>query len=297
MMASFAATAMRCACIDIGSNTTRLLVADVAGERLEAVVQQRSFTRLGRAIAACGTMAEAAIDAVAHVVEAQRDMAAEAGAEQLRVVATAAVRGAANRDVLVEAIRARTGLAVEIVDGEEEARLAFHGATRTLDRKLPGTIAVVDVGGLSSEIAVGTHDGGVTWSRSYAVGSGRLAARCQEDPPSPEDVAMMRAEAAAAFAGAIPGADSAIAVGGSAASLPTLVGPVLDAAALERALAVLTTVSAEAVARDLGLAPERTRLLPAGILVLGAAADALGHRLTIGRGGLREGVLLELANL
>ena len=295
MMASFAATAMRCACIDIGSNTTRLLVADVAGDRLEPVVQQRSFTRLGRAIAACGTMSGDAIDQVARVVEVQREVAETAGATALRVVATAAVRGAANRDDLVAAVHDRAGLAVEIVDGEEEARLAFHGATRTLGEALPGAIAVVDVGGLSSEIAVGTHAGGVTWARSYAVGSGRLAARCASDPPSPADVAMMRAEAAAAFAGAIPDADVAIAVGGSAASLPTLVGPVLDDAARERALATLTAMPAAEVARRHELAPERTLLMPAGILVLGAAADALRRPLRIARGGLREGVVLELA--
>ncbi len=295
MMASFAATAMRCACIDIGSNTTRLLVADVAGERLEPLVQQRSFTRLGRAIAACGTMSDDAIDAVARVVEAQREAAATAGAEALRVVATAAVRGAANREALVAAVRDRSGLGVEIVDGEEEARLAFHGATRTLGEALSGAIAVVDAGGLSSEIAVGTHAGGVTWARSYAVGSGRLAARCAGDPPSPADVAMMRAEAAAAFAGAVPDADVAIAVGGSAASLPTLVGPVLDGPAVERALAALTAEPAAEVARRHALAPERTLLMPAGILVLEAAADVLRRPLRIARGGLREGVLLELA--
>ena len=86
-----------------------------------------------------------------------------------------------------------------------------------------------------------------------------------------------------------------MAVGGSAASLPKLVGPVLDDAALERAIGTLRSAPAAVVARRNGLAPERAVLLPAGILVLAAAARRLGMPLRIGRGGLREGVVLELA--
>jgi exopolyphosphatase/guanosine-5'-triphosphate,3'-diphosphate pyrophosphatase len=302
---------MRCACIDIGSNTTRLLVADVARGRLAAVVQQRSFTRIGRAIAVDGVIPAALIGDVAEVVARQREVAAVAGAELLRVVATAAIRRAVNRDELLAALRARTGVEVTVVAGEHEARLAFAGATRTLESPPPGSIAVVDVGGLSTEIAVGTMAGGVTWARSYAIGSSALAAGCDEDPPSPADMAAMRAAARAAFAragdelgpagggaaagGVIPPADHAIAVGGSAASLPRLVGPVLDPVTLERAMAVLASAPAEEIARMHDLVPERTQLLPAGILVLGAAAERLGRPLRIGRGGLREGVILELA--
>ena len=166
------------------------------------------------------------------------------------------------------------------------------------DRTPPdGTIAVVDVGGMSTEIAVGTIAGGVSWLRSYPIGSGQLALRCRADPPSPVDLEMIGAAAEGAFAagGEPPPLDLAVAVGGSAASLPTLVGPVLDGAALDRALAVLVSAKAAVVARRHGLAPERTELLPAGILVLAAAGRRLGMPLRIGRGGIREGVVLELA--
>jgi exopolyphosphatase/guanosine-5'-triphosphate,3'-diphosphate pyrophosphatase len=287
---------MRCACIDIGSNTTRLLVADVVRGQLAAVVQQRSFTRIGRAIAVDGVIPAALIGDIVDVVAKQREVAAVAGAGHLRVVATAAIRRAENRDELIAALRERAGVEVTIVPGDHEARLAFEGATRTLESPPEGTIAVVDVGGMSTEIAVGTMAGGVTWARSYAIGSSALAAGCHEDPPSPADMAAMRAAARAAFiAHAVPSAEHAIAVGGSAASLPTLVGPVLDLAALTRALGVLTSAPAEEIARLHNLAPERTQLLPAGILVLGAAAERLGRPLRIARGGLREGVILELA--
>jgi exopolyphosphatase/guanosine-5'-triphosphate,3'-diphosphate pyrophosphatase len=288
---------MRCACIDIGSNTTRLLVADAARGRLIPVLEQRAFPRIGRKIDAVGAIPEPAIAAVADVVAAQRAAAELAGAAQVRVVATAAIRRAANRGALVAALRARAGVDVAVLSADDEGRLAFAGATRTLPRPPLGSIAVVDVGGMSTEIAIGTMAEGVTWLRSFAIGSGMLAGRCREDPPSRADLEAMRAAADAAFHAAdAPALDHAVAVGGSAASLPTLVGPVLDRAALERALETLGAAPAATVARRHGLAPERAQLLPAGILVLGAAAQRLGMPLRIGRGGLREGVVLELAD-
>jgi exopolyphosphatase / guanosine-5'-triphosphate,3'-diphosphate pyrophosphatase len=287
---------MRCACIDIGSNTTRLLVAEAAQGRLSTVLQQRAFTRIGHRIDADGAIPVRTIDAVAEVVAAQRAAAEVAGAAHLRVVATAAIRRAPNRGDLVAALRDRAGVDVAVLSADDEGRLAFAGATRTLERAPEGTVAVVDVGGLSTEIAVGTLAGGVTWLRSFPVGSALLSGRCRADPPSRADLEAMHAAAAAAFAVAdLPRPDHAIAVGGSAASLPTLVGPVLDQAALEHALGKLGAAPAAEVARRHGIAPERAELLPAGILVLDAAARRLGMPLRIGRGGLREGVVLELA--
>ena len=287
---------MRCACIDIGSNTTRLLVAEVAHGRLVPVLEERVFTSIGRRFDARGAIAEPAIAEAVEVVSAHCSIAAVAGALRVRVVATAAIRNAANRDALVAALRERAGVEVCVLSADDEGRLAFAGATRTLERPPSGTIAVVDVGGMSTEIAIGTMAGGVEWQRSFEIGSGRLAVRCRADPPSSADLDAMNAAADAAFAAAeVPRVDHAVAVGGSAASLPKLVGPVLDDAALERAIGTLRSAPAAVVARRNGLAPERAVLLPAGILVLAAAARTLGMPLRIGRGGLREGVVLELA--
>jgi exopolyphosphatase/guanosine-5'-triphosphate,3'-diphosphate pyrophosphatase len=289
-------TSMRCACIDIGSNTTRLLVAEAERGRLAPVLQQREFTHIGRKIDALGAIPEHTIAAVADVVAAQRAAAEAAGAAHVRVVATAAIRRAANKAALLAALRERAGVEVAVLSADDEGRLAFAGATRTLERPPDGTIAVVDVGGMSTEIVLGTVAGGVTWAHSFAIGSGSLAGGCRDDPPSPADLDAIRGVADAAFAEAdVPRPDHAVAVGGSAASLPTLVGPVLDRASLERALATLAAAPAAVLALRHGLAPERARLLPAGILVLDAAARRLGMPLLIGRGGLREGVVLELA--
>jgi exopolyphosphatase/guanosine-5'-triphosphate,3'-diphosphate pyrophosphatase len=182
-----------------------------------------------------------------------------------------------------------------VLSGDDEARLAFHGATCTLPEPPAGAIAVVDVGGGSTEIAVGTLETGVTWARSFPIGSSSLAASVSADPPTAEDIARMRARAREAFEQhEIPPTAHAIAVGGSAASLPAVVGRLVHADAVDRALRVLLAAPAAEVARRHGLAPERTHLLPAGILVLEAAGARLGRPLRVGTGGLREGVVLEL---
>jgi len=285
---------MICGCIDIGTNTTRVLVAEVDGGRLVEVLQQRAFTRIGKGMTAGGAIPPEKTAEVAAVVAGQLALATEAGARQVRVVATAAIRSCANRDEFVAGLDAR----VEILDGEEEARLAFLGATRTLGRRLEGTIGVVDVGGGSTELAVGTYDGGVTWSSSYRLGSGSIAEdHLRTDPPAREELAAARAHACDVLGRApVPQPDAAVAVGGSAASLRTVVGDVLEPGTLERALGVLSGAPAADVAHRYSLDAERVRLLPAGILILDAASQVLGQPLRIGHGGLREGVLLDMAH-
>lgn len=294
-MATFRVAPMRCACIDIGSNTTRLLVAECADGRLEHVHEERAFTRIGRALDVDGAIPAATIADVAEVVAAQRASAGERGMTVMRVVATAAIRGAANKADLLAAIRERAGVEVVVLSGEDEARLAFHGATSTLPEPPDGAIAVVDVGGGSTEIAVGTMADGVTWARSFPIGSSSLRALVSADPPAAADVARMRAHARTAFdAHAIPPTAHAVAVGGSAASLPAIAGRMLHTDAVDRALRVLLAGPAAEVARRHGLAAERTHLMPAGILVLEAVSHRLGRPLRVGCGGLREGVALEL---
>jgi exopolyphosphatase/guanosine-5'-triphosphate,3'-diphosphate pyrophosphatase len=288
---------MRCACIDIGSNTTRVLVADVAGGHLTEVLAERAFTRLGRELRRDGVLSEAAVATIADVVARQRRAADAAGAERLRVVATAAIRSAANRGELCEAVQDRAGVPVDVLDGVEEARLAFYGAARTLPSEPEGTIGVVDVGGGSSEIAVGTLGDGVRWSASVAIGSGLLAdTHLHSDPPTAAELQAVREHAAAAFSGLeVPRTVLAVAVGGSATSMRRLVGPVLDPDTIGLGLDVLSSAPAVDVARRTGLDPERIRLLPAGLIVLAEASAKLGRALEIGCGGLREGVCMELA--
>ena len=123
---------MRRACIDIGSNTTRLLVAECDEVGLREVLQQRTFTRIGRDVLRSGAISEAKIEEVVGVVERQLGIARKLGAERTAGVATAAIRIASNGAELVDAIHERCGLRIAILAPEEEARLAFLGAARTL---------------------------------------------------------------------------------------------------------------------------------------------------------------------
>jgi exopolyphosphatase / guanosine-5'-triphosphate,3'-diphosphate pyrophosphatase len=285
-----------CACIDIGSNTTRLLVADAGNGTLRELVTQRAFTRIGKSLSAGGAIPVEKISETAEVVRTQVAVAREVGANEIITVATAAIRNAPNRDDLLAAVRHAGGADLEILSSEEEARLSFVGATRTLLDPAEGTIAVVDVGGGSSEIAIGSAAGAMEWSASFRIGSGFLAdAYLRSDPPAVDELEKVRRHVAGAFEGLEPPpAHDAVAVGGTATSLRRLLGAELVHETLERGVRVLCTTPIDEVAARFELDRERVRLLPAGILVLEAISDLLELPLRIARGGLREGVLLEL---
>jgi exopolyphosphatase/guanosine-5'-triphosphate,3'-diphosphate pyrophosphatase len=285
-----------CACIDIGSNTTRLLVAEPADGRLRELLRQRAFTRIGKGLRNDDRIPLKKINEVVGVVETQIRVARALGSETIRAVATAAIREAANQDALTGAIAERTGIDVEVLSDEDEARLAFVGATSALDQPPDGDIAVIDVGGASSEIAIGTIAAGVRATSSFRIGSGMLAdAYVRSDPPSVAELMALRAHISGTFEGfVLPTPDLAVAVGGSASSLRRLVGTVLDHESLERGLRILATTPSELIARTSEIEAERVRLLPSGLLILEAISDRLERQLNVGRGGLREGVILDM---
>ncbi len=286
---------MRIGCIDIGSNTTRLLVADCGGRRLQVVRQERSFTRIGNELLERGALSEAKIAEVVAVVAAQVASAHRDGASEIRMVATEAIRRAANGAELVRAITAVTGLAIDVLSGEQEARLAFIGAAATLEEPVDGELGVVDVGGGSSELVVGRPPSQIGWWASIGLGSAALThIHLHHDPPQPAEIAAARADIARALAPlTVPRPAVAVAVGGSATCLALLAGAVLDPEALRDALDLLASEPSAVVAVRHAIDFRRARLLPAGLLVLAGAAEAFGTALRVGRGGIREGVLLE----
>jgi exopolyphosphatase/guanosine-5'-triphosphate,3'-diphosphate pyrophosphatase len=286
---------VRRACIDIGSNTTRLLVADCDGIALREVHQERAFTRVSRGLRADGGIESDKIDEIVRVVSLQLQRARALGASDVRAVATAAIRRSPNRAALADAIQRECGLAVRILSGEEEARLAFVGAARTLDHVPQGDLGVVDVGGGSSELVVGTPPDHVSWCASFAVGSGDLTDSClRSDPPSAVELSRAREQILSALSTIVPPRPAeAVAVGGNVTSLRALAGPLLDDQAFTRTLRVLSTEKAGEIARRFALDIERVRLLPAGLLILQAASEAFGAALAVGRGGIREALLLE----
>lgn len=292
---------MLLAVVDIGSNTTRLLIAECRQGALEPVLQQRHFTRIGEAMAGGDLIPPAKVREVAELVASQVRLALDHGVSSPLVLATAAVRDAANASDLVAAVEgSATPVPVRVLGPEEEAELAFKGATATFPGALGGLVGVVDVGGGSTEIALGRPGGGVAWSASRPIGSSAVSQEMLGgDPPGSEELEHARHLVAAALAGAgledreRPG--TVLAVGGSATSVRRLAGAVIDERALEEALRLLSRLPAAEVADRYDLDPLRVRLMPAGLLIFEAIARLWRLPLQIANGGIREGALLDLA--
>jgi exopolyphosphatase/guanosine-5'-triphosphate,3'-diphosphate pyrophosphatase len=289
---------MLCAAIDIGSNTTRVLVAKLLDGQFRKMMEQRAYTRINKALDDDGAILPAKAGEVAEVVATQVRLARELGAETIRSVATAAIREASNGEDVVREIARVSGVPVDILSEDEEGRLSFIGATKTLGHPVEGRVGVVDVGGGSTEVILGTVPGGVEEVRSWRAGSGVLADELiSSDPPSAAEIRKVRDRIDDIFEGVeIERPAQAVAVGGSATSLRRLVGAVLEYETLERGIRVHAGDPAAEVARRFELDPERVRILPTGVLLLEKTSELLGQPLQIGRGGLREGVILDLLN-
>ncbi|MEZ5179958.1 MAG: Ppx/GppA phosphatase family protein [Acidimicrobiales bacterium] len=184
----------RVASIDIGTNSTRLLVAepgDVAGT-LRTIDRRMTITRLGQDVDRTGRLAPEAIDRTVAALAEYRQVMDDAGvpAGRVRMSATSASRDAANRDDFFARAEAAVGGAPELLSGDDEARLSFAGATSDLDPAL-GPFLVFDLGGGSTEFVLGTSgpDGAIEGAMSLDVGCVRLTERFfQTDPPAPEDL-------------------------------------------------------------------------------------------------------------
>jgi exopolyphosphatase/guanosine-5'-triphosphate,3'-diphosphate pyrophosphatase len=289
---------MLCAAIDIGSNTTRVLVAEPVDGQLKKVMEQRAYTRINKALDDDGAILPEKTAEVAEVVATQVRLARELGAETIRAVATAAVRDARNGEKAAKKIGKAAGIPIDILSEQEEGRLSFIGATKTLGHPVSGKIGVVDVGGGSTEVILGEVPGGAQEVRSWPVGSGILADELiGSDPPSAAEVRKVRDRIDDIFSGVeIEHPAQAVAVGGSATSLRRLVGAVLEYETLERGIRVLCGDPAAEVARRFELDPERVRNLATGVLLLEKLSELLGQPLQIGKGGLREGIVLDLLN-
>jgi exopolyphosphatase / guanosine-5'-triphosphate,3'-diphosphate pyrophosphatase len=260
------------------------------------VMEQRAYTRIDSASRRKGRITAEKVAEITEAVATQVRLAEELGAEATRTVATAAIREAKNRDKVVAEIERGAGVEVTVLSEEEEGRLAFLGATKTLGHPVEGEIGVVDVGGGSSEVILGTAREGVREVHSFGIGSGSLAdSFLSDDPPSAAELREVREHITEFFEGVeIERPQQAVAVGGSATSLRRLVGAVLEYETLERAMRVLATDEIAEVARRFELDPRRVRILPTGVLLLEKLSQLLGQPLQIGKGGLREGVVLDL---
>jgi len=290
---------MRVAVIDIGSNTARLLVATVTTRGLIVpLATERAYLRLGSEIELTGTVGPEKIDQCALICEKYVRRCVDLGSELTTVIVTAPGRQAASAAALTEAITRATGLPVRVLSAESEGRLAYAGAVAVArtTRKLPEVVAVVDSGGGSTEIAIGTPALGATWVRSVDLGSLRLTrAYLHDDPPTARQIGAARNAVRDALSElSPPRAGLGVAVGGSARALGKMIGPQLDVDTLDDAVTLLARGPAARATGSFKITVERAETLLAGALLLGETCRALGMSLEIGRGGLREGAALEL---
>ena len=274
--------------VDIGTNTTRLLVAEVEAEKLRPLLQRRHFI----------APREAAIDEVARLVEREANAARAAGAEELIAVGTAAIRRLPEARRLARLCE-RLGIGgLRVLSEADEARFAFLGATRSEPGELPDAVAVADVGGGSTELVVGSPREGPGWWASRPLGSRALTERAlHSDPPTGEQLAAARNAAARRLARVEPPpCELALAVGGCAASLGRLSGGSLDRGSIGELFELLLEDDSVTVGNRLGIAPQRVRLLPAALAVYEAICELVPEPLRIARGGIREGLLLDRAH-
>jgi len=254
------------AAIDCGTNTVRLLVADVEGDVLVDVAREGAIVRLGEGVDRTGELAAGALARTFAQTRQYADRCAALHVDAIRFVATSATRDARNRDEFVAGIRAAIGVDPEVVSGREEAALSFRGAASVLGATQPGPLLIVDLGGGSTELVLGGP--APRAAASMDVGSVRLTERhLRHDPPTPDEIAAARADVAAAL-------DAA-----------TRVVPVERTATLVGLAGTVTTVTAHA----LGLARyDRTRIdgaeLPVAAVL--AACDDLLHASRARRAGL-----------
>lgn len=295
--------AERAAVIDVGSNTLHLLVADCDADAIHTVHDLRVRTGLGVAVAAAGAFGEAAIHQTEAIVRRFAQRAREQGAGRLLLLATHAVRAAADRDAVIAALENAAGVPLSLLSPEGEAALCLAGAG--LDPLPPAPFLLADIGGGSSDLAV-VDRGGVADACSLSIGSGTLSARyLHADPPDRACVAAADAEVDSLLAGVdlepASGLGEIVVTGGAARRLRRQYGAgahVLHAAPVDRLLPVIDCLLVEPAhswPHPLK-SGERAHVTRAGSIILRAVLRRWYiDSWRVSSFGLREGALRSLA--
>lgn len=269
----------RVAVVDLGSNSTRLLIADVGADGTLVEHERRStVTRLGQDVDATGRLADEAIERVHSVLAEYCDAIVRHEADVAVGVLTSAVRDAANGAAFTDEVRSRFGIAARTIPGEEEARLTYLGATS--ERATTGPVAVIDIGGGSTELVVGDADE-LRFYVSTQVGVVRHTERhLHDDPPPPAQLNALREDVAATLAEHVPGdlnVSAAIAVAGTATQSAAVLGTeTLHRDGLEALLDRLAALPLVTRRHVCGLDPDRAPTMVAGVAILLEALAALG---------------------
>jgi exopolyphosphatase / guanosine-5'-triphosphate,3'-diphosphate pyrophosphatase len=301
----------RVAVIDVGSNSTRLLVADVDGG-VSVLERQSRVTRLGRGVDLSGQLSDEAIEAACAAVADYVAICGEAGAERVTAIATSAVRDASNGEAFVAELRERFALSARVLDGEEEARLTYRGATFEQPPSIP--TLVIDIGGGSTEMVVGTGTE-IAFHASLQAGVVRHTERhIPGDPPTAVELEALAGDVRTLIGDALGSDGSArasagIAVAGTPTSLaavelelepydPARVhGHVLSLATIQRLLSRFASAPLAERAAIPGLHPDRAPTIIAGCVILIEAMRAFDlDRIEVSEHDILYGTALETAS-
>ena len=281
----------RVAAIDCGTNSIRLLIADITGDNFKEVLRTMEIVRLGQGVDQNKAFHPDAIDRTLSAVRLFKDQIAGKGVEKIRFCATSATRDATNRNLFIDGVREILGIEVEVIPGEEEAELSFIGATKEL-RQSDAPFLVVDIGGGSTEFVFGNEK--VDFAKSVNIGCVRMSERhLNTQPPSMAQIAQAIVDIDIAITQAaavvpIATAKTLVAVAGTAT---TVAAAALELTDYDRHMIHLSRISASNVHKvaasfqsmnkdqiaSLGfMHPGRVDVITAGSLVLSRIMAATG---------------------
>jgi exopolyphosphatase / guanosine-5'-triphosphate,3'-diphosphate pyrophosphatase len=296
----------RVAAIDIGTNSTRLLVADVEDGRIAAEIERLlTITRLGDRVDELGRLADESMERVERCVTGYASRASELGAEQPLAVATSAVRDASNGEEFLRTLEARCGVRTRLLSGEEEARTTLRGVAS--GRELGEPVVVCDIGGGSTELIAGQGND-VAFAVSLDMGCVRMSERhLHADPPGDEAIAALRAEGGRMLPTGVP-RGALIGVAGTVTTLATIDlgldreiperidGHVLSLGTVEDELRRLAALRLAQRREVRGLMPARAPTIVAGAAILAELMTRLGaDELSVSERDILHGAALDAA--
>lgn len=300
-------SAPRYAVIDVGTNSVKFHIGErEAGGSWQTIVDRAEVTRLGEGLDQSGRLEPEPIRRTADAIAGMVDEARQNDVEGIAAVGTAGMRTASNSSELIDAVRQRTGVEIEVIPGEEEARLAFLAVKAALGQTA-GSLVVFDTGGGSSQFTFG-HDDQIDERFSVNVGAVRFTERFGLDGAVGDDVIEATRAAMAADLGLDdkPTPDQLVGMGGAVTNIaavkheleeydPAVIqGTVLTAGELDRQIELYRTRSADERREIVGLQPNRAEVILAGACVVRTVMSKLhSDSLTVSDRGLRHGVLVE----
>lgn len=284
--------------IDVGSNTIHLLVGEVEGGGVLPVTGEKVSARLGAGVDKSGSIVEERLALAEEAIRLFARISALNGVSEPAILATSAVRDAANGQELIERVAGATGLEMRLISGDEEADLGFRGAVSAVGKTWEGAALVVDLGGGSAQLIVGEASNGPLMQMSLPLGSNRTTEKFVEnDPAKKKELKALDKHVKEMMPGwgLSPGVP-VVAVGGSARAMLKITQDRLTVDRLRQLASEITDRPSSVLAREYGIAPERARVLPAAITTFAAILEHFDREdLTVARGGLREGTILTLA--